>query len=73
MSSGAAELLKQAMALPAIERASLAEELLASLDRADARIDELWAKEAAHRLEAFEAGRMKDIPAADVFAEFESS
>jgi len=36
--------------------------LLASLDQPDARIDELWAKEAEDRLAAFEAGRMKAYP-----------
>ena len=51
--------------------AALVESLLASLDQPDARIDELWAKEAEDRLAAFEAGRMKAYPADQVFQEFE--
>ena len=50
--------------------ADLVESLLASLDQPDARIDELWAKEAENRLAAFEAGQMKAYPADEVFQEF---
>jgi putative addiction module component (TIGR02574 family) len=64
------ELLEDALALPATERATLADELLASLDRPDPRIDALWAREAEHRLAEFEAGRMRAIPADEVFARF---
>ena len=48
----------------------LVESLLASLDQPDARIDELWAKEAENRLAAFEAGQTKAYPADKVFQEF---
>jgi putative addiction module component (TIGR02574 family) len=71
MSANTKQILENALALPLVERAALADELLSSLDRADARIDDLWAKEAEDRLAAFEAGEMKAIPAEDVFAEFE--
>ena len=54
----------------AAERADLVESLLASLDQPDARIDELWAKEAEDRLAAYEAGRMMAYPAEQVFQEF---
>lgn len=73
MSANANQILKQALALPIVERATLVENLLASLDRPDAEVDALWAKEAEHRLAAFETGEMKAIPAEDVFAEFENS
>ena len=66
------EILIDALSLSAMERAALADELLASLDRPDPRIDALWAKEAEDRLAAFEAGAMKAMPAEDVFAEFEN-
>jgi putative addiction module component (TIGR02574 family) len=62
---------KDALALPLIERAALAEELLSSLDRPDPQIDALWAQEAGERLTAFEAGEMEVIPAEEVFAELE--
>jgi putative addiction module component (TIGR02574 family) len=71
MSINAEQIIKDALTLPAVERASIAEELLSSLDRPDATIDQLWAKEAEDRLSAFEAGKMKAIPAEDVFAEYD--
>ena len=71
MSANVKEILEDALALPAVERATLADELLSSLDRPDPRIDTLWAKESEDRLAAFEAGEMKAIPADEVFAEFE--
>jgi len=71
MSADTKQLLEDALALPAVERAALAEGLLASLDRPNPRIGVLWAKEAADRLAAFEAGEMEAIPADEVFAEFE--
>jgi putative addiction module component (TIGR02574 family) len=72
MSESTQSLLKNVLALPAIDRAALAEELLSSLDRPDPSIDESWAVEAEDRLAAFKAGNMKAIPAGDVFAEFEA-
>jgi putative addiction module component (TIGR02574 family) len=71
MSANTKRILEDALALSPVERAALAEELLSSLDRADARIDGFWAKEAEDRLAAFDAGQMKAIPVEDVFAEFE--
>jgi putative addiction module component (TIGR02574 family) len=65
------QLRKEALALPLVERAALAEELLSSLDRPDPRIDALWAQEAEDRLAAFEAGEMEAIPAEEVFKELE--
>ena len=63
-------ILEKALVLSAAERADLVESLLASLDQPDARIDELWAKEAENRLAAFKAGRMQACPADQVFQEF---
>jgi len=72
MSESTQHLLKDVLALPALDRAALAEELLSSLDRPDPSIDERWATEVENRLAAFQAGQMKAIPAEDVFAEFET-
>ncbi|MGO9597587.1 MAG: addiction module protein [Isosphaeraceae bacterium] len=69
MSTATKQILEQALVLSAAERADLVESLLASLDRPDARIDELWAKEAEDRLNVFEAGQMKAYPADEVFRE----
>ena len=71
MPASSERILQDALALPAIERASIAESLLSSLDRPDPRMDDLWAAEAEDRLAAFEAGRMKAIRADDVLAEFD--
>jgi putative addiction module component (TIGR02574 family) len=72
MPTSVKELFVDALSLSAIERAALAAELLESLDRADPRIDALWAKEAEDRLAAFEAGEIRAIAAEDVFAELEN-
>jgi putative addiction module component (TIGR02574 family) len=61
--------LEQALALPPLDRAALVEGLLASLDQPDAAIDELWAAE--DRIDAFEAGELEAIPAAEVFKKYE--
>ena len=61
----------EALALPAIERASLVELLLASLDQPDDRIEQLWAIEANRRLAAFKAGETTAIPMEEVFAELD--
>jgi putative addiction module component (TIGR02574 family) len=71
MSPTTQQLLKDALALPPAERAALAEQLLFSLDRPDARIDALWAAEAEDRLRAYDAGELRGIPAEQVFAELD--
>jgi putative addiction module component (TIGR02574 family) len=68
MSNDAQQLLDQAMALPAEERAKLAEKLLESLDHDNQReIDEAWLDEVQRREAALEAGETSTIPAEDVF------
>jgi putative addiction module component (TIGR02574 family) len=73
MSVDVEELLQGALALSLTERASLVEALLSSFELPDARIDELWAREAEERLAAFKAGISHAIPADDVFAELDRS
>ncbi len=73
MSATTKQILKDALALPAVERALLVQELLHSLDRPDAEMDRLWAKEAEDRIAAYEAGEMKTIPAEAVFAELDQA
>lgn len=63
------KLFREAMRLTAAERAVLVEELLGSLDRPDATLDDLWAKEAEDRLSAFRAGEIEAVPAETVFRE----
>jgi putative addiction module component (TIGR02574 family) len=68
MSKKGTEVLEEALSLPPDERAELAERLLTSLDAShDTRVDELWAQEAEDRLDAFERGEIKAVPAKEVF------
>ena len=63
----AAPVLRAALKLPPRSRARLAGQLLASIaDQTQKRIDRLWAREAEARIDAFDAGGMKSVPAADV-------
>jgi putative addiction module component (TIGR02574 family) len=71
MLADAKQILQSALALPDVDRAAIAESLLTSLDQPDAVIDESWAAEAEERLAEFDAGRMKAIPAAEVFEELD--
>ncbi len=66
------QVLETVLSLPAIDRATIVESLLASLDQPDPNIDQSWATEAEDRLAAFDAGQMKAIPAEVVFEELEN-
>jgi hypothetical protein len=59
----------EARKLPLAERAELIEDLLASLDAPDARIDALWAEEAERRIQLVDSGEMLTRDAAEVIAE----
>lgn len=59
MSAVSERVAKLAKALPAVERAKLADALLSSLDRPDQAIDALWLKECEDRLRALESGEME--------------
>jgi putative addiction module component (TIGR02574 family) len=63
------DILEVARRLPATERAALVDELLRSLDKPDAEVDALWAKEAEERLAAYDRGDIEAIDAEVVFAE----
>jgi putative addiction module component (TIGR02574 family) len=61
------EVLKSALGLGAKERASLAERLLASLDElTEEESDQLWAEEAARRLELYRTGQARVVDAEEV-------
>ena len=57
----AKEILKDALTLKPVEKAELVNKLLSSLDKPDRDIDQLWAKEAETRIDAFEQGELKAI------------
>lgn len=69
MTELAQELLRQAMRLPATERAALVEGLVESLDKPDPTLDALWLKEAESRIAAYRAGELEVVDAEDAFAE----
>jgi len=64
------QILKEALTLAPKNRASLVEKLLASLDQPEKAIDELWAKEAENRIDAYEKGKTKAISAEQVFGKY---
>ena len=55
------EVLKEALALKPAQKAELIDKLLSSLDKPDREIDELWAKEAESRIDAYERGKIKAV------------
>jgi len=55
------DVLKAALSLAPVEKAELVDHLLRSLDNPDKEIDQLWAKEAENRIDAFERGKLKAI------------
>ncbi len=68
MSLRSEQLLQQALALPADERAQLIDRLIAHVSSPiDPRIESLWAEEAERRIAAFDCGEIKAIPAGEVF------
>jgi putative addiction module component (TIGR02574 family) len=69
MSASSEQILKEALALPPQERAELVEQLLATFQSPpDSQIDELWAREAEDRLDAYDRGELKAVPAEEVFS-----
>jgi putative addiction module component (TIGR02574 family) len=61
------ELHAAVLALPEVERARLAEKLLASLDE-DPEVEAAWKAEVRDRLAAFGRGDLTSVPANDVLA-----
>ncbi len=55
------EILKEVLTLKPDQKAELVDRLLSSLDKPDKEIDELWAKEAESRIDAYEQGKIKAI------------
>jgi len=49
------------LTLKPAEKAELIDKLLSSLDKPDAQIDDLWAKEAENRIDAYERGEIKAV------------
>ena len=72
MSANSEQILQQALALSPPDRAEILERLLASFQTPpDPHLDELWAREAEDRLDAYDRGELGAIPAEEVFARIE--
>jgi putative addiction module component (TIGR02574 family) len=54
-------IFKEASALSPSEKAQLIDKLISTLDKSDKEIDELWAKEAEDRIDAYDQGKIKAI------------
>ena len=68
MATNSEDILQKLLTLPVETRARLAEQLLVSLEPPDERNQQLWAKEAERRIEAYERGEIMATPAEEVFA-----
>lgn len=55
------KILEEALTLKPAQKAELIDKLLSSLDKPDREIDDLWAKEAESRIDAYEQGKIKAI------------
>lgn len=72
MTAQAQQILKKALLLPPIERAELIERVFDSFGyHGKENFDVLWAKEAEARIDAFEKGKLKAVPAKKVFQRIE--
>ena len=67
------QIISSALALPQELRATLVEQLLASLESMEdqAEIDAAWMTEVEARIDAYDRGELKTIPAEQVFRELE--
>ena len=54
-------ILKEALTLKPSEKAQLIDKLITSLDKSDKEIDELWAREAEDRIDAYDQGKIKAV------------
>lgn len=64
-------IIDQALELSASERAEVADRLLASIDQPNAEMDRIWLDEAEARLDAYERGEIKAIPASEVLGKYD--
>ena len=64
------ELMREALMLNATDRASMAHELLSSLESlSEAEVEQLWVEEALRRSAEIDTGLVETIPANQVVAE----
>ena len=54
-------IFKEILTLRPSEKAQLIDKLISTLDKPDKEIDELWAKEAEDRIDAYDQGKLKAV------------
>jgi putative addiction module component (TIGR02574 family) len=64
------EILKGALNLTPAQKAELIDKLLSSLDKPDRELDELWAKEADDRLEAYDKGKLRAVSISEIIEKY---
>jgi putative addiction module component (TIGR02574 family) len=63
-------ILKEILTLKPSQKAELIDKLLSTLDKPDREIDELWAKEAEDRIDAYDRGKIKAVPLQKVLEKY---
>jgi putative addiction module component (TIGR02574 family) len=62
MAAKTKEIVDKALTLPPVDRLSIIDSLLLSLDCPDPKIDAMWKNEAERRLKNYKAGKIKSLP-----------
>lgn len=70
MNASVEKVLSEALGLSAVDRASVAESLLRSLDKPDSKIDQVWAEEVEARVNAADRGEIEMVLVDEVFSKY---
>jgi len=70
MATNAQQILQEVLTLPLKDRATLVNDILASLDQPDEQIDRLWRKEIDDRIAAYRAGNIRTVPLEEVLSKY---
>jgi putative addiction module component (TIGR02574 family) len=70
MATNAQQILKEVLTLPLKDRATLVDDILASLDKPDEQIDRLWRTEIDDRIAAYRAGKISAVPLEEVLSKY---
>jgi len=65
-----AQILKEALTLRPDQKAKLVDQLLASLNKPGQEIDDLWAKEAESRIDAYERGKIRALSLSEALEKY---
>jgi putative addiction module component (TIGR02574 family) len=70
MAINAQQILKEVLTLPLKDRATLVNDILASIDQPDEQIDRLWRKEIDDRIAAYRAGNIRAVSLEEVLSKY---